>query len=266
MSKNLVVIGGGASGLMAAVCAKERNPRLPVLLFESRERVGKKLLATGNGRCNLTNVSGLQGRYHGDVGFAGRVLRRFGVKETLDFFERLGVCTVALEEGKVYPRSLQASAVLDQLRFRARELGVQIVCGCRVSGLERAGGGFTVRCEGQRDPVEAGAVVVCAGGKASASLSSDGDGYPLLTGLGHTLTRLFPAIVQLRTDTAPIRPLKGIKTVARVTACAGRRSRVETGEVLFTEYGLSGPPVSSGFPAVVRRGGRAHHAGFDPRF
>ena len=213
------------------------------MLLEGRERVGKKLLATGNGRCNITNRGGLKGRYHGAAAFAGRVLEQFNVGQTLKFFERLGVSTIELEEGKVYPRSLQASAVLDQLRLQAQELGVEIFCECRAVGVERPAGELVVRCEGDRPVLRAGAVIVCAGGKASPALSSDGEGYPLLTSLGHTMTKLFPAIVQLRTETAPIRPLKGVKTVARVTARAGSKSRVETGEVLFTEYGLSGPPV-----------------------
>ena len=243
MQKTLGIIGGGASGLMAAICAKEYKPSLRVLLLESRERVGKKLLATGNGRCNLTNQSGLQGRYHGDADLAARAFSRFGVKETLAFFDRLGISPVTLEEGKVYPRSLQASAVLDALRLGAQELGVEVICGCEVTGIKPVHGGLSLQCADDRQPVLAEAVIVCAGGKASASLSSDGAGYPLLTRLGHTVTKLYPAIVQLRTDTAPIRPLKGIKTIARVTASTAGKIRVETGEVLFTEYGLSGPPV-----------------------
>lgn len=243
MRNILGIVGGGASGLMAAICAKEQSPSLPVVLLEARERVGKKLLATGNGRCNLTNQGGLQGRYHGDTAFAGQVFENFGVEETLSLFDRWGVSPVVLEDGKVYPRSLQASAVLDALRLRSQELGVEVLCGCGVEDIQPVRSGFLLHCTSAREPLRVGAVVVCAGGKASSSLASDGAGYPLLTRLGHTMTSLYPAIVQVRTDTALIRPLKGIKTVARVTACAKGKQRVETGEVLFTEYGLSGPPV-----------------------
>ena len=255
MSKTLGVIGGGASGLMAAIAAKEKAPHLRVLILESRERVGKKLLATGNGRCNLTNQNGLTGRYHGDTALADQCFARFGVEETLSFFDRLGISPVALEEGKVYPRSLQASAVLDALRFRAEELGVETRCGCEVGEIRPSSKGFSlVLSEG--NPLSVDGVIVCAGGKASPSLSSDGAGYPLLTRLGHTVTRLDPAIVQLRTDTAAIRPLKGIKVIAKVTARAGETTRCETGEVLFADYGLSGPPILQVSRLLSAEGGR----------
>ena len=257
MTRTLTVIGGGAAGLMAAVCAKEYRPEVTVCLLEEHDRVGKKLLATGNGRCNLTNVGDWQGRYHGDAVFAAGVLARFGLRDTLAFFDRLGVSPLELEEGRVYPRSLQASAVLDGLRLRAAELGVQVRCGNAVGRIRPIDGGFTLLGRGETLPHRTDAVVLCAGGKASASLSTDGAGYPLLTGLGHTLTPLFPAIVQLKCDTALIRPLKGIKTVARVTARAGRRTRVETGEVLFTDYGLSGPPVLQVSRLLTEAGGGA---------
>lgn len=240
--KQLVIIGGGASGLMAAIAAKETDGRLDVSLLEGRDRVGKKLLATGNGRCNLTNLGPLEGRYHGDWNWIRQVLEQFTVEQTLSFFHSIGVSAVELEEGKAYPRSLQAASVLDALRYRAQELGVQTICTRQVTEIRRNGQGFSLLCK-DGVSVPASAVIVCAGGKASASLSSDGAGYPLLSALGHSVTPLFPAIVQLRTDTSLLRPLKGIKVTARVTARAGGDSRCETGEVLFTEYGLSGPPV-----------------------
>lgn len=111
---------------------------------------GKKLLATGNGRCNLTNQGGLKRRYHGDAAFAGQVFENFGVEETLSLFDRWGVSPVVLEDGKVYPRSLQASAVLDALRLRAQELGVEVRCGCGVEDIQPVRNGFLLHCTGRR--------------------------------------------------------------------------------------------------------------------
>ena len=238
---DLAIVGGGPSGLTAAIFAKKTSPKCRVALWERHDRVGKKLLATGNGRCNLTNRSGLGGRYHGGSAFAGKVFARFGVEDTLRFMEEIGIVPVEEDDGKVYPCSLKASAVLDQLRFAAQEAGVEMILGQEVQAVRRTKQGFVLKTN--LGDTSARQIIICAGGKASPSLSSDGLGYSLLKGLGHTITPLYPSLVQIKTETAPIRGLKGIKTNALVTVRACGKQKTEQGEVLFTDYGLSGPPI-----------------------
>lgn len=235
-----VIVGGGAAGLMAAVVLARTAPGIQIALLEKNDRVGKKLLTTGNGRCNLSNAGPLEGRYHGGKAFAAEVFRRFGREETLTLFREIGIPVVELEDQKLFPMSLQAGSVVDQLRFMAEQLGVQLCCCCEVRGI-LCREDFSIKTS--MGEISARQVLVACGGRAAAATGSDGSGYALLENFGHHLTRTYPAIVQLTTDTAKIKPLTGIKTNAAVTAQAGGRTRIESGEVLFTEYGLSGPPV-----------------------
>ncbi len=238
---DIVIIGGGAAGLAAAVTAAREAPGATVTVLERDARVGKKLLVTGNGRCNLTNRSGLQGRYAGDEAFARAAFARFGVDDTLALMEELGVNCVMLEEGKVYPRSLQAGSVADQLRLAAQEAGAALVTDQTVTRLAPDQGGWQITT--QTGTLSARRVLVATGGKAGVGRYNGPTGYDLLQALGHTVTPLFPAIVQLTTETAPIKPLTGIKTQGVVTLRTLTGTRREAGEILFTEYGLSGPPV-----------------------
>ena len=238
----IVIIGGGAAGLMAAVAAAQAGAWVTVL--ERGDRVGRKLLATGNGRCNLTNLNARPCHYHsvdsGGAELAGAVLERFPPRAVLAMFESLGLLWREEEEGRVYPRSGQASAVLDALRFACNRLGVEIRCGQEARALTRTPTGFSLSlADGQA--LSAGRVIVAAGGKASPRLGSDGGGYGLLTALGHTLTPCYPALVQLRCATAGLQALKGLRAQAEATLFVDHKpAHTERGEVLFTDYGLSG--------------------------
>lgn len=239
---DIAIIGGGAAGLMAAVSAKMTDAARTVVILERLDKVGKKLLATGNGRCNLTHDPIREDCYHGGISLFREVYGRFPAEETRRFFERLGVWTFADEAGRVYPVSCQASAVLDALRFRAEALGAEGKPSFPVTEIRKEKGRFCIISPDET--VSAARVIVCAGGKASPSLGSDGSGYALLRRFGHTDTPLAPAIVQIKTDTSPIRALKGIKVNAEAAVLLnGKPLRREKGEVLFTEYGLSGPPI-----------------------
>lgn len=246
-----LIVGGGASGLTAAIAAKRAGPALRVAVFEGGARVGRKLLATGNGRCNLSNADLSLSRYHGgDLEAAGRVLSRLDGAATAAFFTSLGVpLRQEGDGGRLYPASLQAGSVVDALRFECDRLGVETVLERRVTALTGRGVAFE---GGQAD---ASAVIVACGGRAAPHTGSDGSGYALLKEAGHTLTRLHPAIVPLRTETDPIRPVAKLRIEGVVTAAAGGETRREAGEIHFAEYGLSGPPVLqlSGF--VAARGG-----------
>jgi len=238
----MAVIGGGAAGLMAAVAAAEAGATVTVL--ERCDRVGRKLLATGNGRCNLTNLRARASHYHsvhsGGAALAGEVLAAVPPLAALAVFESLGLRWREEDEGRVYPYSGQASAVLDVLRLACDRLGVAVRCGQAVRALAPTPEGFSLSLA-NGEVLSAGRVIVAAGGKAAPRLGSDGGGYALLTALGHRLTPCYPALVQLRCDHAGLRTLKGLRLRAEVTLFVDRAPvRAERGEVLFTDYGLSG--------------------------
>ncbi len=249
---DIVIIGGGAAGLVAGIQVKKINPTLQVALLEREDRVGKKLLITGNGRCNLTNNKGLQGRYFGDEDFAQHAFGCFGVEKTLGWMRNLGVSPVELEEGKVYPRSLQAGSVVDQLRFALEETGISLISGCEATGIKQ---GKSFEIHTNKGIVYGNKVLVATGGKAGLKPSQKTNGYDLLRGLGHTATPLYPAIVQLTTEKEAIRPLKGIKVDGTVTAYTHEEQRKEFGEILFTDYGISGPPVLQVSGLLSKAGG-----------
>ncbi len=238
MSKtDIAIIGGGASGLMAAVAAKNEDTNVTV--FERTKRVGKKILATGNGRCNMTNTGAGSKNYHGkDPSFVNGAIKRFWVNETLELFSELGILWKEEERGKVYPYSDTASAVLDVLRRRVERTGTEVRCDLDVKSIEKKNGKFIVRTySGTEDKFDK--VIIAAGGKAAPDLGSNGSGYELLKSFGHKITALRPSLVQIKTDTDIVKKLKGIKIDANVTI--GRNS--SRGELLFTDYGLSGPPI-----------------------
>ncbi len=236
----VAVIGGGASGMMAAITAAEdKNNR--VVLFERQQRPARKLLSTGNGRCNLTNTLAAPDNYHGEQeGFADKVLESFTPADTLDFFHRLGLLTVEEYGGRVYPLSNSANSVADVLRFALEKAGVEMRTSDPVRELKRNGRGYTVVTDG--DVLNADFVIVACGGAAGAKLGGVSDGYELLKGLGHKRTKLYPALVQLITDGEYPRALKGIRADAAVKLIGGGSVLAESvGELQFTDNGVSGP-------------------------
>lgn len=237
-----IIIGGGAAGMAAAIAAAEAGGR--ITLIERQSRVGRKLLATGNGRCNLSNRAAGDGtHYHGEQpGFSRAVLARYGVEDTLAWFRALGLITAEEPDGKLYPYSNMAGSVLDVLRFALERPGITVRCGERVTALRRERGGFAVETE--TDRLRAGRVILAAGGCAGAKLGGVTDGYQLAAALGHSRTALHPALVQIKTDPTYPRALKGVKADAAVHLLRGRECLAETrGEILFTEYGVSGPAI-----------------------
>ena len=234
-------MGGGPSGLMAAIAAARAGAS--VCLLERQDRVGRKLLATGNGRCNLSHENVADTNYHGrNPAFVSPVLRQFGVADTLAFFDHLGILTTVEDDGEIYPLCGQASAVLDVLRLETQRLGVRTIVGADVSRLVAGDRSSTVIHAGGR--TEAAVVVLAAGGKAMPQLGGGESGIRLATSLGHRLVPAYAGLVPLKTDCAYNRQLKGTKVDATVTLdIEGGSPRPQRGEVLFTEYGLSGPPL-----------------------
>ncbi|MBQ8954877.1 MAG: aminoacetone oxidase family FAD-binding enzyme [Clostridia bacterium] len=243
LSFDIAVIGGGASGLMAALAAHDASPALKIGVLERLPRVGKKLMATGNGRCNLTNMNASPADYHGDVAFMQSAMSRFPPSAVLERFKSCGVWPLVEDDGRVYPMSAQASSVLDALRLSLSERGVAEICEFEAAALEKIGKGWLIRGKDGRE-ARTRRVILAAGGMTAPSLGGSASGYRLLEALGHRVTPRLPALVQLKTDPAAVRALKGIKYDGQIDILVdGRLTRSETGEVLFTEYGLSGIAV-----------------------
>lgn len=240
---DIIIVGGGASGLTAAIAAKTECPALTVAVTERLNRVGKKLLTTGNGCCNITNSDMDICHFHSaDIKYFDAVYSQFDRNKTLRFFEELGVPTVSSDSGKMYPRSKTAASVLNALRFRAEYLGVDILTETEITNAFQSDGGFCVISDSGKFECEK--LIIAAGGKAQKKLGSNGSGYKLLQGFGHTMTAIFPSIVQLTCDSSKTSPMSGIKVIGNITLFADDVPVAnESGEILFTNYGLSGPPV-----------------------
>ena len=236
------IIGGGASGMAAALAAAE-NPGVQVVLLERQARVGRKLQATGNGRCNLSNLHALEGHYHGEnAAFADTALTAFDPTATLSWFRELGLYTVTEESGKVYPYSDQANSVVDVLRLALEKENITLKTGFEVQKIQKTADGFTV--SDGNEHILCDKLIVACGGLAGTKLGGTMSGYKLLAKLGHRSTRLRPALVQIKTDWTGISALKGVRANCRVQILKdGQLFAESTGELQFTEQGISGPVV-----------------------
>lgn len=242
MKTEIAVIGGGASGMMAAITARKSGKE--VVILERKDRILKKVLITGNGRCNITNVNANISNYFGkNISSVENILNSFNPQDTMDFFNGLGIMCNEENRGKVYPLSGQASSVVDALRFEAERLGVRIETEFYVRKIEKEGFKFKIYSE-ERKKIEAGRVIIAAGGQSYPELGSNGSGFELAKELGHSVTKLSPSIVQLKSEKHQVKGLQGIKTDVAVTAY-GDNKKICTydGELLFTDYGISGNVV-----------------------
>ena len=245
----IAIIGGGASGLFLATALQQNNK---TVLFERGDRVGRKLSATGNGQGNITNLAALDSEYFTVAGAAEKaqeMIKSAGVQDLYAHFQSLGVLLSADERGRVYPASRQASALTDALRFCVAQKGVDVRLSTYIRGIEKTDGGFIVYAEegveGRQKTIFAEKVVLCVGGKAAKNFGSDGNGYALAQKMGHSLTSLYPSLVQLKTDVTHTKTLKGIRVndggLTAVTADGTSHSL--RGDVIFTDYGVSGDAV-----------------------
>lgn len=255
--KHILVIGGGAAGIAAAIVAARENPAARITILERMDRVGKKILATGNGRCNLTNMGASFAHfYSNDKGALKRILEGMEPQNVLDFFDSLGLLCQEEDEGRVYPYCKQASMVLDVLLQALDRLKIHVQCNCTVTGIGRNKGKYAVKT-GDGQTLTADAVILTCGGKAASKLGSDGSGYALAKAMGHSCTSLYPALVAFKCDMNGLGGLKGIRAEAGLTLLAGTYVLgKELGEVQFTEYGLSGIPAMqlSGRLSRLRKG------------
>lgn len=237
----VLIIGGGAAGMMAAISA--RNHGAEVTLLERNNRVGKKILATGNGRCNYTNVNLSIKNYHGNnPKFAHSFIAKFGVEKTMDFFEKLGITPAIEEEGKVFPLSFQSSSILDVLRFELEDLNVEVITDAYVVDIKKTKG-FTITTKDGRK-IYGNRIILAAGGNAAPSTGSDGNGFLLAQKMGHQVTETFPGLVQLKLEGDFFKQVDGVK----FPGIAGlyekdQLIKEDRGDILFTSYGISGPPI-----------------------
>ncbi len=240
--KRVVVIGGGPSGMVAAIVAARNGAH--VMVIERMQRVGKKLLTTGNGRCNLTNRRPHTSRYHGqDPAFVEGVFAQLSFEQTIAFFEELGIGFVEEDDGKMFPVCQQASSVLDVLRYEMTRLGVTEMCDAIVQSVKPKHGKLRCICGNER-VVECDRVIVCAGGKSSPNLGSNGGGYKIAQAMGHSIVEPFPALVQVKLDAPYLKRIAGVSIQAEAQAWVdGRLQRTETGEILFADYGVSGTAI-----------------------
>ena len=238
---DVLVLGGGAAGLAAGIAAARAGAR--VCLVEKLPRVGKRLLATGNGRCNLTNTGARAADYFGDGAFAAGALARFSPEAVRAFFREIGLESREEYGGRVFPRSNQAAAVVDALRLAFAEAGGETVADFAAIALEPQRGGFCARAADGR--AVWGKSAVCAlGGMAAPALGGSDSGLKLMRALGHRLVPCAPALVQIKTPPEAVRALKGIRVEGQARAYVeGREAARAAGEILFADYGVSGPAV-----------------------
>jgi len=243
MKNRIIIIGGGASGLVAAISAARQNNIVTIL--EHKDRAGKKLLSTGNGKCNLTNSNQKTKYYHcEDKNFIKEIFSQFDYKDTMDFFDGLGVY-LRDKNGYIYPYSNQASSILEVLLLECKKLRVEIICNCKVDDVEPINGGkngFTVLASSKKYACDK--LILAAGSKAAPHTGSDGSGYKLLAKLSHHIIQPLPALTALRCSDEFCRLLSGIRTDGRISLYInGQSVSIEQGEIQLTDYGISGIPV-----------------------
>jgi len=240
----VAIVGGGASGLISAITLTQGDNKIKgedVVVLEKNDRILKKLIATGNGQANLSNANLSQGNYYGDRDFINAYFRSKADFSVEDYFLSLGLPFTTLSDGRKYPLSRQANAVVDILRFTAEDRNIEIRTGFNCLDISKKGDIFAIKGE---DTVYAETVIFAVGGKASPSFGTDGKSYAILEKLGHSLTSLYPSLVQVKTETDKIKGLKGIKETACITAFDGDKPlKTATGDLLFTDFGMSGSAV-----------------------
>ena len=238
--REVIVVGGGASGLVAAISAARNGAH--VTLLEQKERIGKKILSTGNGRCNLTNTYMDSKCFYGDdTSIVSTVLEQFGTEETTRFFEDLGV-VLKERQGYIYPYSGQATTIVDALSLELNTLNVSVVTNTCVIDIQKLDSCFSVTTLNRQYLGDA--VILATGGKAAPVLGSDGKGFELAQKLGHHISNVVPALVQLRGVGTYFKQIAGVRTQAKVSLYVEQQLVAsDTGELQLTNYGISGIPV-----------------------
>lgn len=257
---DLIIVGGGASGLMAAITAKDYG--LDVAIVEGTDRIGKKILTTGNGRCNISNrgISHPFINYHSENNnFFDDALSSFTVEDTENFFLALGLPIVELKNKKLYPRSLQASSVVDIFRLAIKDKNIPLYTGCKIKDIHKKKKFILSTSNEEYNLFTCNKLVLACGGKSAVKTGSDGSGYNLAKSLGHSLIETMPGIVQLKLDAPYLKAISGVKFDGYATLLVNDKPiKKDFGEILFTDYGISGPPILqiSGFASRALSGSK----------
>ncbi len=224
---------------MCAISAKSHNPKLNIAIIEKNNRVGKKLLSTGNGRCNLTNVNVSPDKYTGSFSdYTAELLKKYSADALLEYFKRLGLLTYSDSEGRCYPVSKQASSVLDVLRYNAERLGVEILCSQDIHSVSRQNG-FVIKTADTVIYCEK--LVICCGSKAAPKLGGSAGGLDYLRNFGHSVTPFSSALCPVNVESRVLKSLKGLRASGTAELCRNSKTlKKETGEIQFTENALSG--------------------------
>ncbi|NFF60803.1 NAD(P)/FAD-dependent oxidoreductase [Clostridium botulinum] len=246
MKHELIIVGAGASGIIAAINAK--NSGIDVAILESNNRIAKKLLTTGNGRCNITNENITLDRYHSNnPRFFEHTLKSFNLTNTLEFFSTLGLHLTTLENGKMYPLSLQSSSVIDILKASLEEKEIPVYLDTKVKDIHNSKKGFKIYASTpENDSLEytCKKLILCCGGKSAPKTGSDGSGFSLARKMGHSIIEPLPALVQLKLNYKKLKALSGVKFDGSAKLFLDEKLIQEDfGEILFTDYGISGPPI-----------------------
>ena len=240
------IIGGGAAGLLCAAELLSGENRLhgdEVVILERGDRVGRKLVVTGNGQGNLSNLRVSSENYSGDPAFVSAFIGQVKSIDPVKYLEDLGIITETDETGRIYPVSRQANSVLDIIRNYLASRNCTVITGFRAVNIAEKGDKFVITSE-KGETVTALNAVLAAGGKAAKQFGTDGTAYSLATAFSHKLTPLFPSLVQLKTEKDPIKGLKGIRQNAEISLFDGKKFvKRAAGDMLFTEYGVSGNAV-----------------------
>lgn len=246
MGRKVAVVGGGAAGMMAAVQAAYAGARVTV--YERNDRVGKKILSTGNGKCNFSNEDMRAACYYGSgAGYVDGFYKQFGVAETKAFFRELGM-RIKDRNGYLYPASEQAATVLDVLRYEMERLGIEICAGCCVTGIDSPGNpGYRLTLETETAAYKKrtyDAVILACGGRAAPKTGSDGTGLAMAKRLGHRIVPTVPALTALRCGETFWKQVAGVRCEARLMLYIdGNEVSSVQGELQLTDYGISGIPV-----------------------
>ena len=237
----LAIIGAGPAGLMAAIAATQKGKN--VILLEKNEFIGRKILATGNGRCNLTNKNINTGSYHGaSAVFIKNILGKFNQIQTMDFFESLGVALKEEDHGRIFPRSNQASTIVTALKHVIEESNITLKTNVTVKSVDKCSH-FLIKTENGQS-FEAKKLILSTGGKAAFQFGSSGDGIFWASKLGHKIVPIFAALVPIETKETWVKEVQGIKIEVKVTTKVNNETIQESvGDCLFTNFGLSGPAV-----------------------
>ncbi len=255
MKKQIAIIGGGAAGMMAAITAARKGA--DITIFEHTDRLGKKILSTGNGKCNLGNLHMTSDSfYSSNMELLESCLEQFSTKETIEFFEAsLGLCIVE-KNGYLYPLAGQAVVVLDVLRYAVEALKIKVIYQSNVKKIYEvvnSCGNRSLCVENDKEKLFFNSVIVACGSKAAPKTGSDGSGYDLVKELGHSLCPVLPALVQLRCNDSFCKALAGIRCEAKIHIYDKDKLLCEeSGELQLTDYGISGIPVFQLSGAVNR--------------